>query len=162
MTAGLKTLSYTDATAALVEARRAGADEAIFLDTRDRCSEAASSNLFAWDGATLLTPPLSCGALPGITRDAVLASRPRAACPRTSGRSGSTKLVARARRSSRAPLREARPARARGRARAGRRAPRAGDARARRAYRDLVRADVRGVTRRVPPSPGANESSRRS
>jgi branched-chain amino acid aminotransferase len=73
MTAGLKTLSYTDATAALVEARRAGADEALFLDTRDRCSEAASSNLFVWTGAALLTPPLSCGALPGITRAAVLA-----------------------------------------------------------------------------------------
>jgi branched-chain amino acid aminotransferase len=73
MTAGLKTLAYTDAVAALIEARRAGADEALFLDTEGHCSEAASSNLFAAtrDGA-LLTPPLSCGALPGITRAAVI------------------------------------------------------------------------------------------
>ncbi|CAA9308477.1 MAG: Branched-chain amino acid aminotransferase, partial [uncultured Gemmatimonadaceae bacterium] len=73
MTAGLKTLAYTDAVAALIEARRAGADDALFLDTDEHCSEGASSNLFVWTGDALLTPPVSCGALPGITRDAVIA-----------------------------------------------------------------------------------------
>jgi branched-chain amino acid aminotransferase len=72
MTAGLKTLAYTDAVAAWIEARRAGADEAFFLDTEGHCSEATSSNLFVWTGSTLVTPPISCGALPGITREAVL------------------------------------------------------------------------------------------
>lgn len=72
MTAGIKTLAYTDAVAALIEARRAGADDALFLDTDDHCSEAASSNLFVLSGGVLVTPPLSCGALPGITRGAVL------------------------------------------------------------------------------------------
>ncbi len=72
MTTGLKTLAYTDSVAALLEARRAGADEAIFLDTEAHCSEATSSNLFMWTGNMLVTPPLSCGALPGITRAAVL------------------------------------------------------------------------------------------
>jgi branched-chain amino acid aminotransferase len=73
MTAGLKTLAYTDSVAALIEARRADADDALFLDTEGHCSEAASSNLFAVAaGGTLLTPPLSCGALPGITRAAVI------------------------------------------------------------------------------------------
>lgn len=72
MTAGLKTLAYTDAVAALLEARRAGADEALFLDTDGHCSEATASNLFIWTGAVLLTPPVSCGALPGITREAVI------------------------------------------------------------------------------------------
>lgn len=71
-TAGLKTLAYTESVAALLEARRAGADEAILLDTDGHCSEASASNLFAWTGTELLTPPLSCGALPGITREAVL------------------------------------------------------------------------------------------
>ena len=71
MTAGLKTLSYVDAIAALLEAERAGADEALFLDTEGHCSEATASNLFAWTGTTLVTPPRSCGALPGITREAV-------------------------------------------------------------------------------------------
>ena len=72
MTAGLKTLGYTDAVLALAEARRAGADEAIFLDGEGHCSEASSSNLFALVGDTLVTPPASCGALPGITRAAVM------------------------------------------------------------------------------------------
>ena len=72
MTAGLKTLAYTEAVAALLEAQHAGADEALFLDTEGHCSEATSSNLFIWTGTTLVTPPASCGALPGITRAAVL------------------------------------------------------------------------------------------
>ena len=72
MTAGLKTLSYTDGVAAMLEAWRHGADEALFLDTDLHCSEAAFSNLFIWAGDTLVTPPASCGALPGITREAVM------------------------------------------------------------------------------------------
>jgi len=71
-TAGFKTLAYTDAIAGLLEARRAGADEALFLDTEDHCSEASASNLFVWTGSLLLTPPLSCGVLPGVTREAVV------------------------------------------------------------------------------------------
>jgi branched-chain amino acid aminotransferase len=72
MTAGLKTLAFTDSVAAWLEARRAGADEAIFLDTQDHCSEATSSNLFMLAKGVLVTPPLSCAALPGITRATVL------------------------------------------------------------------------------------------
>jgi branched-chain amino acid aminotransferase len=72
ITAGLKTLAYVEAIAGMVEARRAGADEALFLDTADHCSEAAASNLFAWTGDTLVTPPVSCGILPGITRAIIL------------------------------------------------------------------------------------------
>jgi branched-chain amino acid aminotransferase len=72
MTAGLKTTAFTDAVAALLEARRAGADDALFLDTAGHCSEATSSNLFVRSGGQLLTPPLACGVLPGITRATVL------------------------------------------------------------------------------------------
>jgi branched-chain amino acid aminotransferase len=72
MTAGLKTLSYTESVAAYLEAHRAGDDDAILLDTEGHCSEATSSNLFIWTGTMLVTPPVSCGALPGITRAAVL------------------------------------------------------------------------------------------
>jgi branched-chain amino acid aminotransferase len=71
-TAGLKTLSYTDAVVGLLEAQDHGADEALFLDVDGHCSEASASNLFLWTGATLVTPPVSCGALPGITRATVL------------------------------------------------------------------------------------------
>src|SRR5687767_805087 len=72
MTAGLKTIAFTDSIVALLEARRTGAEEAIFLDTAGHCSEATASNLFIRSGGTLVTPPLSCAALPGITRAVVL------------------------------------------------------------------------------------------
>lgn len=72
VTAGLKTLSYTDAMVALAEARAAGSDDAIFLDTAGHLSEATSSNLFLTLDGTLHTPPASCGALAGITRAAIL------------------------------------------------------------------------------------------
>ena len=72
ITAGVKTLAFTDGIIATLEARRAGADEAIFLDTAGHCSEGAASNVFAVAGGALLTPPLGCGVLPGITRAAVL------------------------------------------------------------------------------------------
>jgi len=71
-TVGLKTIAYTDAVAAWLEARRAGADEALFLDTAGHCSEATASNLFIWNGTALVTPPLTCAALPGITRATIL------------------------------------------------------------------------------------------
>lgn len=72
MTAGLKTLAYTDSIAAMLEARREGVDEALFLDTDGHCSEATASNLFAMIDGRLATPPVACAALPGITRAAVI------------------------------------------------------------------------------------------
>lgn len=72
MSAGMKTLSYTDSVLALAEARSAGADEAVMLDTEGHLSEGSASNLFLLLDGVLHTPPLSCAALPGITRAAVL------------------------------------------------------------------------------------------
>lgn len=72
MTAGLKTIAFTDNIAALLEVRRSGADEALFLDVEGHCCEATASNLFMMSDGRLVTPPLSCGPLPGITRAAVL------------------------------------------------------------------------------------------
>lgn len=71
-TAGLKTLAYTDAVVALAQARAAGADDALLLDTAGHLSEATASNLVLVTGSTLRTPPLACGVLPGITRAAIL------------------------------------------------------------------------------------------
>ena len=78
MTAGLKTIGYTDAVIALAEARAAGANDALFLDTEGHVSEGTSSNVFVAteDTNILVTPPLSCGALPGITRAAVMELAP--------------------------------------------------------------------------------------
>jgi branched-chain amino acid aminotransferase len=70
--AGLKTLSYTDAVMALTEARASGADEALLLDTAGHLCDGSSSNLFLVAGGIVRTPPRSCGILPGITRETVL------------------------------------------------------------------------------------------
>jgi branched-chain amino acid aminotransferase len=76
LTSGLKTLAYTESVLALSQARATGADDAIFLDTAGHVSEATASNIFAVIDGTLVTPPLSCGVLPGITRATVLEIAP--------------------------------------------------------------------------------------
>jgi branched-chain amino acid aminotransferase len=71
-TAGLKTLSYTDAILALMAARQRGVDEALLCDTEGHLSEGSASNVFLVIRGVVHTPPEACGALPGITRGAVL------------------------------------------------------------------------------------------
>jgi branched-chain amino acid aminotransferase len=70
--AGMKITSYVDAILALEHARSRGFDDAIFLDTRDHVSEATASNVFIVAHETIMTPPVACGALPGITRQTVI------------------------------------------------------------------------------------------
>ena len=57
---------------ARTEAELAGCDEAILLNTSDHVAEAASSNLFWFDGNVLCTSPLEAGLLAGVTRGVVL------------------------------------------------------------------------------------------
>jgi len=57
---------------ARTEARRAGADDAVLLDTQGYVSEATSANMFWVRNGTLYTPSLDCGILPGITRAIVI------------------------------------------------------------------------------------------
>ncbi|MCK4323667.1 MAG: aminotransferase class IV [Armatimonadetes bacterium] len=68
----LKTLNYLDNLLSRAEAQRAGADEAILLNTFGQLAEAAASNLFIVEGGCVLTPPIEAGVLPGITRACVL------------------------------------------------------------------------------------------
>ena len=75
-TAGLKTTAYADSVLALIEAHQARADDALFLDTAGHCSEATASNLFISRGGELITPPTSCGVLPGITRRTIMEIAP--------------------------------------------------------------------------------------
>jgi branched-chain amino acid aminotransferase len=69
---GLKTTSRADYVFARVEAREAGADDALFLTTDGFLSEATSANLFMVRGDELATPSLACAILPGTTRDWIL------------------------------------------------------------------------------------------
>ena len=54
------------------EAERAGVDDAVLLNADGHVVEFTASNLFVVKDGALFTPPLSDGALPGITRHAVL------------------------------------------------------------------------------------------
>ncbi len=73
----LKTTSRADYVYARLEARRAGADDALFLTLDGLLSEATSANVFlvriASDGGVeLATPALDCAILPGTTRSWLL------------------------------------------------------------------------------------------
>jgi branched-chain amino acid aminotransferase len=68
----LKTTSRADYVYARVEARNAGADDALFLTTDGFLSEATSANVFLVRGAELATPALGCAILPGTTRSWIL------------------------------------------------------------------------------------------
>ena len=71
-TAGLKTTNYLESILMLHEAHEAGYDDAIALDTRGFVAEASASNVFLWIDDVLVTPPCTCGILPGITRAVIL------------------------------------------------------------------------------------------
>jgi branched-chain amino acid aminotransferase len=73
VTARLKTLCYLDNVIAQGEAAAAGADEAIMLNNQDAVACGGRSNVFAVIEGALMTPAIEEGALPGITRHAVLA-----------------------------------------------------------------------------------------
>ncbi|MBM3553369.1 MAG: aminotransferase class IV [Alphaproteobacteria bacterium] len=53
--------------------QRCGADEVLFQNERGELCEAARCNLFVPQGEILLTPPLSCGLLPGTLRATLIA-----------------------------------------------------------------------------------------
>jgi len=57
---------------AKVEALKGGYDEAILLNPQGFVSECTGENLFIVKKGTIVTPPVSAGALEGITRDSVI------------------------------------------------------------------------------------------
>jgi branched-chain amino acid aminotransferase len=64
--------NYANSTLAKMEALRAGYDEAIMLNPAGLVAECSGENIFAGAPGLLVTPPLSSGALPGITQDSVI------------------------------------------------------------------------------------------
>jgi len=68
----IKSMNYLPNILARYEAEEKGADEAILLNTRGFIAEGSRSNIFLIKGGRLLTPPLSSGCLPGITRKVVI------------------------------------------------------------------------------------------
>lgn len=70
--ADVKTCNWLPQILARREAEGLGYDEAILVNTSGYLAEASSSNLFWIAGGELFTPAIECGALPGITREAVI------------------------------------------------------------------------------------------
>src|SRR5256714_12776712 len=68
----IKSLNYLNNILAKIEANNSGCEEAVMLNAQGFVSECTGDNLFIVKEQQLLTPPLTAGALYGITRRVVL------------------------------------------------------------------------------------------
>ena len=68
----IKSLNYLNNILARIEANNAGVEEAIMLNSDGFVAECTGDNVFIVQKGKLFTPPLSAGALYGITRNTVL------------------------------------------------------------------------------------------
>ena len=68
----IKSLNYLNNIMAKIEALNAGCEEALMLNAEGYVAECTGDNVFMVKGGQLLTPPLSAGALYGITRQVVM------------------------------------------------------------------------------------------
>lgn len=68
----IKSLNYLNPILARLEANHVGADEAIMLNAAGRVAEGTADNIFIVRDQRLLTPPVTEGALDGVTRGLVL------------------------------------------------------------------------------------------
>jgi branched-chain amino acid aminotransferase len=68
----VKSLNYLNNILAKIEANNAGVEEAVMLNAEGFVAECTADNLFIVKKDELLTPPLSAGALYGITRQTVM------------------------------------------------------------------------------------------
>ena len=64
--------NYVNSSLAKVEALKAGYDEAVMLNPDGFVSECTGENIFVARNGVLITPPISAGALEGITQDSVM------------------------------------------------------------------------------------------
>ena len=68
----VKSLNYLNSILAKIESNAAGVDEAICLDKTGFVCEGVAENIFIVKDGEVITPPSATGALPGITRSAVM------------------------------------------------------------------------------------------
>lgn len=68
----VKSLNYLNNIMAKIEAINAGVEEVVMLNPQGFVAEASGDNIFIIKGNQLVTPPISCGALEGVTRDVVM------------------------------------------------------------------------------------------
>jgi branched-chain amino acid aminotransferase len=68
----VKSLNYLNNILAKIEANNAGVEEAVMLNAEGFVAECTADNLFIVKNGEVFTPPLSAGALYGITRQTVM------------------------------------------------------------------------------------------
>ncbi len=78
---GVKCLSWALNLVMLEEAQARGCDEVLLLNERGEVSECTSANVFIAQKGEVLTPPLTSGCLPGVTREILLEIAPAAGVP---------------------------------------------------------------------------------
>ncbi len=79
--AGAKMLSWAANSTFMESAHAEGYDDALLLNERDEVAECTSANIFVVSSGQILTPPLSSGCLPGVTREVLLEIAPAAGFP---------------------------------------------------------------------------------
>ena len=68
----VKSLNYLNNVMAKIEANNGGCEEAVMLNAEGFISECTGDNIFIVKDGKVFTPPLSAGALYGITRQTVI------------------------------------------------------------------------------------------
>ncbi|MGH9485374.1 MAG: aminotransferase class IV, partial [Terriglobales bacterium] len=74
--AGTKTLTWSHNLVQVEQAHARGYDDVLLLNPRGEIAECTSANIFIARHGRLFTPPLSSGALPGVSRKLLLAAAP--------------------------------------------------------------------------------------
>jgi len=91
---GVKSTSYAVNMAAEAEARRRGADDAVFVDAGGTVLEGPTTNIWWRRDRTLFTPSLDLGILAGVTRATVLELAARSGYAVDEGHYGLAELLA--------------------------------------------------------------------
>jgi len=68
----IKSMNYLNSILGKIEANMAGVDEAICLNREGHVCEGVGENIFIVKGGEIFTPPISSGALDGITRTVIM------------------------------------------------------------------------------------------
>jgi branched-chain amino acid aminotransferase len=63
---------YINSSMAKIEALKAGYDEAVLMSPQGYVSECTGENIFVVKGGRIITPPVSAGALEGITQSSIM------------------------------------------------------------------------------------------
>lgn len=77
----VKSLNYLNNILARIEAAQAGSVEGLMLNEQGFVAECTGDNIFIVKNGKIITPPLSAGALAGITRAAVIEMAPNLTIP---------------------------------------------------------------------------------